>query len=123
MKYLFIFTSLLAGFLGSCKRDPDTNVQKTKADAYLVNTLPGDGCYWHFSGIENDKYYAPNDASQRKIEELINIVYVEEAINVSYIPVSVEFSHTGSKKAVQCGWGRKTEMEEINIYNLKIREE
>ncbi len=121
MKYLLILTVLHTGLLASCDRNDYTKTQKTKADAYLANDLAADGCSWHFSGIENERYYAANDASWDKIDALIKSAPPENGMY--RIPVYVEFSLTGSKKAVQCGWGRKSEMEEINIYSLKIRKE
>lgn len=121
MKYLLIIAFSLAGLLGSCDRNTYTKAQKIKADGYLVNSLAADGCSWHFEGIDSEKIYAANDASQGKIDALVKSVSSENGMY--NIPVAIEYAPTGSKKAIECGWGRKAEVDEINIYILMTRKE
>lgn len=121
MKYLLILASLLSGLLLNCDRNTYTKTKKVKADAYLVNSLAADGCSWHFEGIDTGKIYAADDASQGKIDALVK--RISTATGMYNIPVAVEYALTGSKKAIECGWGRKAEADEINIYTLKTRKE
>ena len=121
MKYLLILAFPLSCLLLNCDRNTYTEVQKVKADAYLVNSLAADGCSWHFEGIDSEKIYAANDASQGKIDALLRSVSSENGMYS--IPVAVEYALTGSKKAIECGWGKKAEVDEINIYILMTRKE
>lgn len=121
MKYLLILAFPLAGLLLNCDRNTYTEAQKVKADAYLVNSLAADGCSWHFEGIDTGKIYAANDASQGKIDALVKRISSENGMY--NIPVAVEYALTGNKKAIECGWGKKAEADEINIYILTTRKE
>lgn len=120
-KQLLILAFPLSCLLFNCDRDSYTEVQKVKANAYLVNSLAVDGCSWHFEGIDSKKNYAANNASQGKIDALVKSLTSENGMY--RIPVTVQYALTGNKKSIVCGWGRKAEAEEINIYVLKTRKE
>ena len=119
MKSTIILNILLV--LGSLACTSKINpVTDTKSVAKLVNMLPVDGCDWHFT-VTLDKVtteYAPNESSKEKVNTIIQTATPK--YGVYSIDVEMTYRLTGNKKSVQCGWGKTSEMAEIEISEIKL---
>ena len=92
----------------------------TKSVAKLVNMLPVDGCDWHFT-VTLDKVtteYAASESSKEKVNTIIQAATPK--YGVYSIDVEMTYHLTGNKKSVQCGWGKTSEMDEIEISEIKV---
>lgn len=115
MKILLVVFGLLAW--GACE-DPE----KIKAsevfekDAVWTNMLATDGCSWHFSAKQGDSSInlAASDASLKKIDDTLG--KIESAY--SFTNVHIKYTRTGKNKEVQCGWGKISSFDEIDILEI-----
>lgn len=118
-KLLFLMLILIG--LQNCT--PGDNVAKleafTESEATLSNQLPVDGCDWHFSVDLKDAWgqFVPDAASQPKVDALIKLA--EQQFGIAQIKVNMRYRLTGKEREVQCGWGKKTMMAEIDIASIQ----
>ncbi|MFN8346349.1 MAG: hypothetical protein U0X91_15205 [Spirosomataceae bacterium] len=108
---------ILVAMACSSKINPAAEIKST---AQLINMLPVDGCGWHFTvgtGSETHEY-AASDASQEKVNTIIQ--GATPKYGVYSIDVEITYRLTGNKKSVQCGWGKTSEMEEIELSDIKL---
>lgn len=118
MKPTVIFNILLV--LGALACSSKINpANDTKNVAKLSNSLPVDGCDWHFT-VTVDKVtteYAASESSKEKVNTIIQAATPK--YGVYSIDVEMTYRLTGNKKSVQCGWGKTSEMDEIEISEIK----
>jgi hypothetical protein len=109
---------LILGLLAcSSKINPATDI---KSVAKLSNSLPLDGCDWHFT-VTLDKViteYAASESSKEKVNTIIQTATPK--YGVYSIDVEMTYRLTGNKKSVKCGWGKTSEMDEIEISEIKL---
>jgi len=115
-KLLISFGFILLQIL-SCEKSTDSEILTTAA--VLRNNIAVDGCEWHISINLKDEFgqYAASDASKSKIDAIIE--QSSGASGVWSINVKIDYKFTGKKKVVQCGWGVKQAMEEIDIVKIQ----
>ncbi len=119
MKATVILNILLV--LGSLACSSKINpASDTKSVAKLSNSLPVDGCDWHFTVTSNNvtAEYAASESSKEKVNTIIQAATPK--YGVYSIDVEMTYHLTGKKKSVQCGWGKTSEMDEIEISEIKI---
>ena len=82
--------------------------------AYLSNTLAADGCDWHFK--IGDNTYVPSDGTLETVKKFTGSdgYFVGDSVTVRY-------QLTGRKKTLICGWGSKSEKDEMDVLELKTR--
>lgn len=120
MKPTIILNILLV--LGSlvCSSKISPASDDTKSVAKLVNSLPVDGCDWHFT-VESNKETAQFSASNSSKEKVNTIIQAATPkYGIYSVDVEMTYRLTGNKKSVQCGWGKTSDMEEIEISEIKL---
>lgn len=87
--------------------------------ALLLNQLAVDGCSWHFAVAMGDEWgqYLASDKTSHLVYPLI-----EKAMSQTgtySIGVEITFRLTGAKKEVECGWGKRLSMDEIEVVQVR----
>lgn len=119
MKPTLIFNILLLFVSVACSTKVNP-ANDTKSIAKLANSLPVDGCDWHFT-VTLDKVtteYAASESSKEKVNTIIQAATPK--YGVYSVDVEMTYRLTGNKKSVQCGWGKTSEMDEIEISEIKL---
>lgn len=119
MKPTLIFNILLLFVSVACSTKV-TPANETKSIAKLANSLPVDGCDWHFT-VTLDKVtkeYAASESSKEKVNTIIQAATPK--YGVYSVDVEMMYRLTGNKKSVQCGWGKTSEMDEIEISEIRL---
>jgi hypothetical protein len=122
-----IFSCLLALLLMACASEEPTEPQAiagdfVKAEGTLVHMLFVDGCDWHFSiNLKDDAIMlAPDEASLAKVK-----AFADQnggmKFGVFNQNVTVEYRLTGRKKDLQCGWGKTSTLDEIEVKQITKR--
>jgi hypothetical protein len=91
------------------------------SNARLTNQLPVDGCDWHLGVDLKDEWgqYVPNDQTASVMKDFIE---KNGGLNAPmFIDVQVKMKLTGKKKKVLCGWNTKTDMDEVELYEIRKR--
>jgi len=119
MKYSMVLLWCL--MVLACSKDGGENTDGylTK-EALLVNHLAVDGCGWHFSvttGDANGQFAADETSQGNQVEPFIQSLSSQNGLYS--IKVEITFKLTQNKRDVQCGWGKKTSMDEIEIKGIK----
>lgn len=116
-RYVFIF--LLIGLLMGCQ-DNEVNPDGTiETNARLVNSLPVDGCEWHFM-VTHDQhtyFYLPSKSTAYKVETII--ASLPKTGGEITTQVRIRYRPTSQKGQVQCGFGRTAEYDEIEIIEIR----
>lgn len=118
----FLFLALFALGLQYCGTADDA-VAKLEGyaenDATLTNQLPVDGCDWHFGVDLDDEWgqFVADAKSQPKVDALI--AQAEQEFGVFQLKVKLRYRLTGNQREVQCGWGKTTKMDEIEIFSVE----
>lgn len=101
----------------SCEKSTDADM--ISATAMLRNDIAVDGCEWHIAIDLKDQriQYATSESSKSKVDAVIS--QSNGASGVWSINVKIDYKITGKKKVVQCGWGVKQSMDEIEIINIQ----
>ncbi|MBK7609635.1 MAG: hypothetical protein IPO69_05500 [Saprospiraceae bacterium] len=117
MKIIPAFLFLIIFSCGD--KGTDLSDEFVTVEAKLVNQLPVDGCGWHFTLPLGDEWgqYVADDHSEAKVDNIISQVASNNGI--FEIKVNITFRLTGKTKEVQCGWGKKAAMDEIEVKELK----
>lgn len=118
MKLTIILNILLVvGMACSSKINPATD---TKSVAKLVNMLPVDGCDWHFTVTSNNvtAAYAASESSKEKVNAIIQAATPK--FGFFSIDVEITYHLMGKKKSIQCGWGKTSDMDEIEISEIQL---
>lgn len=120
MRKLLFFILITIG-LQYCTTDDATAKLEayTENEAILQNQLPVDGCDWHFGVDLDDEWgqFVADKASQPKVDALI--LQAEPVFGISQVKVKIRYRLTGNQREVQCGWNKKTKMEEIEIASIE----
>jgi hypothetical protein len=101
-----------------CRDDKLSNdIDVLESDAEWVNMLAADGCSWHFEVPSGDSllYYVPDDASMKIIDKALG---KNENNYYSFTKARIQYSLTGRKKGVTCGWGATGNFDEIEVYKV-----
>jgi hypothetical protein len=117
--YLVLITALL---LATCHPDAVLNDgDYLTQEATLSDNLPVDGCSWHFTVNLGDKQeqYLANETSQAKVDAIIQSLQSVSSNGLYSTKVEMTYKLTGNKRSVQCGWGKTSEMDEIDISSIK----
>ncbi len=116
MSKLLIALKFIFFFFLSCERSDADLLSST---AILRNNIAVDGCEWHFAlDLKNEQVqYAASDDSKTKMNAVIE--QSGGTSGVWSIDVKIDYKITGKKKEVQCGWGIKQSMAEIEILTIK----
>ncbi|WP_025762501.1 hypothetical protein [Dyadobacter tibetensis] len=106
--------------LGACAQEPMSEEGKEiyEADAVFSNTIAADGCSWHFEiqGVDSTiTLLAPSLTSFKTIEAKLGSM----ESSYSTTQVRLQYSFTGNKRAVPCGWGTTSEMDEITVRSIR----
>ena len=114
---LFIVMSLWSCEPAALINDGDYITQ----EATLSDNLPVDGCSWHFTVNVGDEWnqYIANETSQAKVDEIIQSLQTVAANGLYSTKVEMTYKLTGTKRKVQCGWGKTPELDEIDIKTIK----
>lgn len=118
----FLFLALVAFALQYCSTAGDAVAKLenyAENEATLMNQLPVDGCDWHFGVDLDDEWgqFVADAKSQPKVDAII--AQAEQEFGVFQIKVKIRYRLTGTQREVQCGWGKKTKMEEIEIASIE----
>lgn len=119
MKFTFLlFWSILAS--ACTKNESGTGGEYLTREARLINQLAVDGCGWHFGLQLNDEYgqFAADQGSNESLVEPF-IQSISSQNGVYSVNVEITFKLTQNKREVQCGWGKKSNMDEIEIKEIK----
>ena len=118
MKIAIVTLGLLA-WIGCHDESKSIKTDVVETDATWVNQLASDGCSWHFSVISGDSTFSvvPNEASVKKIESVLG----KNESYYSLTPVHIQYSLTGNKTSILCGWGKKATLDEIDLVSIEKR--
>lgn len=116
MKILLFFFALI-GCLACTDDKFSKDVEVLESDAEWVNMLAADGCSWHFQVPSGDTllYFLPDDASLKKVEKELG----NKEDYYSFTKVRMQYSLTGAKRGVTCGWSTTGNFNEIEIYKIE----
>jgi hypothetical protein len=116
MKNVIVLLSLLA-WAGCDKSDIEISKDVVETPARIVSNLAVDGCNWHFEVANSDSStmttYLPTVASESKVKTAVPKWGTEDAY--SFIDVNIKYRLTNQKRTLECGFGRKSEVEVIEI--------
>ena len=116
MKSILFLTTLLL-WAGCENSDKEIKGEVTEASAKVVSNLAVDGCTWHFEGANADSStittYLPTVASEPKVKAAVPKWGTEDAYFFS--EVNISYRVTSQKRTLECGLGRKSEVETIEI--------
>lgn len=117
MTKLFISLGFVLLSFFSCEKSSDADM--ISSTATLRNDIAVDGCEWHIALNSKDQWsqFATSEASKSKVDAVIS--QSTGASGVWSINVKIDYKFTGKKKVVQCGWGVKQPMDEIDIINIQ----
>jgi hypothetical protein len=109
-------------FLASCHQTSLlTEDDYVTQEATLSDNLPVDGCTWHFTVSLGDEWgqFVANESSQAKVDAIIQSLQTVSSNGLYSAKVEMTYKLTNKIRKVQCGWGKTTDMEEIDIKTIK----
>lgn len=116
MKSILFLTTLLL-WAGCENSDKEIKGKVTETRAKVVSNLAVDGCNWHFEVASADSStittYLPTVASEPKVKAAVPKWGTEDAYFFS--EVNIRYRVTNQKRTLECGFGRKSEVETIEI--------
>lgn len=117
MSKFFLLLGLL--FLQSLSCDKEITTDIISSEAILRNNIAVDGCEWHITINQKNEWvqFATSDASKSKVDAVIS--QADGQNGVWSINIKLDYKFTSKKKEIQCGWGKKQSMEEIEVVNIK----
>lgn len=121
MKTIALFLVSLFTWIG-CEDTVTTAGPERMSTALLSDNIAVDGCSLHFeiNSGETTISYAISSASEKMVTDFLKNIPSQSGIYS--LPVTLRYKETGSIKAVQCGWGKKQEMKEIEIVSIQSLE-
>lgn len=119
---LFIFSILL--WIGCENSNTKIATQTIETRARIVSNLAVDGCEWHFeimnqdsSGIPTFTTYVPTRASEPRVKAAVPKYGTEDAYY--FVDVEIKYRPTNEKRSIVCGFGKTSEVEVIEIVEIK----
>ena len=118
MKTIALFLVSLFTWIG-CEDTVTTSGPERTSAALLSDNIAVDGCSLHFeiNSGETTTSYAINAGSEKIVADFLKDIPSQSGVYA--LQVTLRYKETGSIKAVQCGWGKKQEMKEIEIVSIK----
>ncbi len=121
MKNLIVLLSLLVWSPGCDKSDTEISKDVVESRARIVSNMAVDGCNWHFEIANADSStittYVPTVASEPKVKAAVPKWGTEDAY--SFIDVTIKYRLTNQKRTLECGFGRKSEVEAVEIDEIR----
>lgn len=121
MKNLIVLLSLLVWAAGCDKSDTEISKDVVESRARIVSNMAVDGCNWHFEIANADSSsittYVPTVASEPKVKAAVPKWGTEDAY--SFIDVTIKYRLTNQKRTLECGFGRKSEVEAVEIDEIR----
>lgn len=115
---LVLFSLLI--WAGCDKSDTEISKDVVETRARIVSNLAVDGCNWHFEIVNSDSStittYIPTVASEPKVKAAVPKYGTEDAY--SFIDVNIKYRLTNQTRTLECGFGRKSEVEAIEIESI-----
>ncbi|GAA4446920.1 hypothetical protein GCM10023189_02580 [Nibrella saemangeumensis] len=124
MKTIAIIFCLIAGAVWTCQKTTDIEpaaAEVIEKKAILVYELPVDGCSWHFSidnGDESSRF-APTEASEKKVREFAEKSNLFQT-GLMRAEVKIRYQITGKSRTIECGFGAKVPLEEIDVLDIAL---
>ena len=120
MRSIIILLGLLV-WAGCDKSDTEISADVIETRARIVSNLAVDGCNWHFEVANADSSnitnYVPTAASEPKVKAAVPKWNTEDAY--SFIDVNIKYRLTNQKRMLECGFGSKSEVEAIEIDEIR----
>ncbi len=94
-----------------------TNQEQTGAGLVFENGLAYDGCAEHIQLLSDSLLYRPTPASLPVLQRALTS---GEPNKRSY-PVTIRYKRTGQKTVLECGWGSRKEIDELEVLEITNR--
>lgn len=118
MRFLLFFPLL---FLPGCHQKSTQNTDPNRTEAALLyeNGLAYDGCAEHIQLLSDSLLYRPTSATLPLLQKALAGTLSQPASRVR--AVTIRFVNTGRQTSLECGWGRKSQVGELEVLEITGR--
>lgn len=117
----FYLLLVLIATLADCHTTGSVSPHAEQTETALIfeNGLAYDGCAEHIRLLSDSLLYRPTAASLPVLQQALTDI-PRQAGNTERV-VTIRFVKTGQQATLECGWGRKTLVGELNVLEIRKR--